>query len=130
MPESAYCPRVKGRGVYRPLPCYGKQEVKPVPFKKVVCWKQEMLPEVMDTEALQVKKHIFLATHHPVKMYRRQQMHGRFSDSAYDEASFLQDFLARPNFIFVPILGNSGTGKPTSALASPIFQKQKHGVSC
>ena len=82
-----------------------------MPFKKVVCWKQEMLPEVMDTEALQVKKHIFLATHHPVKMYRRQQMHGRFSDSAYDEASFLQDFLARPNFIFVPILGTSGTGK-------------------
>ena len=70
-----------------------------------------MIPEVMDTEALQVKNHIFLATHHPVKMYRRQKMHERFSDSAYDEASFLKDFLARPNFIFVPVLGTSGSGK-------------------
>jgi len=79
-------------------------------FSKYVCWKPDMVRQVMDVEATQPEDHIFLATHHPTKMYRQNLTEAQ-SRIPYDEESFLKDFLETPDFAFVPILGTSGTGK-------------------
>lgn len=79
-------------------------------FSKYVCWKPEIVCKVMDVEATQPEDHIFLATHHPTKMYR-QNLTETQSRIPYDEESLLKDFLETPDFAFVPILGTSGTGK-------------------
>ena len=79
-------------------------------FRKYACWNPEMIRKVMDVEATQPEEHIFLATHSPVKMYRQSLTEAQ-SKVAYDEEQLLQDFLATPDFAFVPILGTSGTGK-------------------
>lgn len=79
-------------------------------FSRYVCWKPEMVRQVMDVEATQPEDYIFLATHHPTKMYR-QNLAETVSQVPYDEERFLRDFLATPDFSFVPILGASGTGK-------------------
>jgi len=64
----------------------------------------------MNVEATQPLDHVFLATHHPVAMYR-QELIQEESPLEYDEEKFLQDFLATKDFLFVPVLGESGTGK-------------------
>jgi len=79
-------------------------------FSKFVCWKSDMVRQVMDVEATQPEDHIFLATHHPAKMYRQNLTEAQ-SRIPYDEENFLKDFLETPDFVFVPILGTSGTGK-------------------
>lgn len=79
-------------------------------FSKYVCWRPEMVRKVMDVEATQPDDHIFLATHHPIKMYR-QPLTATQSKVPYDEEKFLKDFLETPDFAFVPVLGTSGTGK-------------------
>jgi hypothetical protein len=79
-------------------------------FSKYVCWQPEMVRKVMDVEATQPEDHIFLATHHPIKMYRQDLTEAQ-SRIPYDEESLLKDFLETPDFAFVPVLGTSGTGK-------------------
>ncbi|MBW4558090.1 MAG: hypothetical protein KME59_19580 [Trichormus sp. ATA11-4-KO1] len=79
-------------------------------FKNFVCWKPNMIRRVMDVEATQPPNHLFLATHHPVAMYR-QELIKASSRVEYDEEKFLRDFLAEKDFAFVPVLGGSGTGK-------------------
>lgn len=79
-------------------------------FSKYICWKTDMVRQVMDVEATQPEDHIFLATHHPTKMYRQNITEAQ-SRVPYDEERFLEDFLETPDFVFVPILGTSGTGK-------------------
>lgn len=79
-------------------------------FSKYVCWKTDMVRQVMDVEATQPEDHIFLATHYSTKMYR-QNLTDAKSRFPYDEERFLEDFLKTPDFVFVPILGTSGTGK-------------------
>ncbi|MBD2101018.1 protein DpdH [Leptolyngbya sp. FACHB-261] len=79
-------------------------------FSKYVCWKTDMVRQVMDVEATQPEDHIFLATHHPTKMYRQNLTEAQ-SRIPYDGERLLKDFLETPDFAFVPILGTSGTGK-------------------
>src|SRR5690349_10550175 len=79
-------------------------------FKRFVCWDSDQVLRVMDTEALQPPKHIFLATHHPSLMYR-QDFANPNARREYDEESFLRDFLSPHDFAFVPVLGAAGTGK-------------------
>ncbi|QXE25867.1 hypothetical protein B6N60_04587 [Richelia sinica FACHB-800] len=69
-----------------------------------------MIRRVMDVEATQSPNHLFLATHHPVAMYR-QELIKASSSVKYDEEKFRRDFLAEKDFAFVPVLGGSGTGK-------------------
>lgn len=81
-------------------------------FEKFVCWNLDRVRRVMDVEATQPENHLFLATHHPIAMYRQELI--RDSDASriqYDEELFLKDFLAETDFAFVPVLGSSGTGK-------------------
>ncbi len=79
-------------------------------FKNFVCWNQDMIRRVMNVEATQSSNHLFLATHHPISMYRQDSIRSS-SQHEYDEAQFLQDFLAEKDFAFVPVLGETGTGK-------------------
>lgn len=79
-------------------------------FQNFVCWNLDRVRRVMDVEATQPPPHLFLATHHPVAMYRQELIEAP-SRVAYDEERFFKDFLAEKDFAFVPVLGGSGTGK-------------------
>lgn len=79
-------------------------------FKGVVCWREDMVAKAMDTEALQTSRAIFLATHHPIRMYRASNVQGGRSEPD-DEHRFLKDFLRPEGWAFAAVLGESGTGK-------------------
>jgi hypothetical protein len=79
-------------------------------FQNFVCWNLERVRRVMEVEATQPPNHLFLATHHPIAMYRQELIEAS-SRIEYDEDKFLKDFLAERDFAFVPVLGGSGTGK-------------------
>jgi hypothetical protein len=79
-------------------------------FQNFVCWRSEQVQRVMNVEATQPPDHVFLATHHPVAMKREELIKGG-SEIRYSEEEFLRDFLATEDFAFVPVLGESGTGK-------------------
>ncbi|OKH55506.1 hypothetical protein NIES2101_03710 [Calothrix sp. HK-06] len=81
-------------------------------FKNFVCWDLKRVRQVMDIEATQPANHLFLATHYPITMYRQDLIqNSNASQMQYDEEQFLRDFIAEKDFAFVPVLGNSGTGK-------------------
>lgn len=79
-------------------------------FKNYVCWRSEQVQRIMNVEATQPLDHIFLATHYPIAMKRGELIKGE-SQICYSEEEFLKDFLATADFAFVPVLGESGTGK-------------------
>jgi hypothetical protein len=79
-------------------------------FEGFVCWNESQLPRVMNTEALQTENSVFLATHHPIRMYRQSLRRAEVQEK-YDQKRFLDDFLAQKSFAFTPVLGNAGTGK-------------------
>jgi hypothetical protein len=75
-----------------------------------VCWRSEQVGQVMDTEALHTPDHVFLATHSSILMVRKDHP-GDDAGVPYPQEQFLRDFLAPRDFAFVPVLGESGTGK-------------------
>ncbi len=79
-------------------------------FERFVCWDSARAQHVMNTEALQTPNEVFLATHHPVRMYK-QELRQPDSRVAYDQEALLRDFLAPAGYSFVPVLGSAGTGK-------------------
>jgi hypothetical protein len=88
-----------------------------MPFERYLCWDPMWAERVMNTEALQPPPHVFLAVHHPVKMFQttltalyKGQPSGR-EVSRYTEEQFLKELLKPKDFAFVPVLGNAGTGK-------------------
>ena len=98
-------------------------------FTKFVCWNVDRVRHVMGVEATQTPDSIFLATHHPIAMYR-QELIDAPSRVTYSESEFLKDFLAEKDFAFVPVLGSSGTGKSHLIrwLAANIASTQKRRV--
>ncbi len=88
-----------------------------MPFQQFVCWEPAWAERVMNTEALQPPTHVFLAVHHPVKMFRTTLTalyKGQSVERAaalYSERQFLEELLRPKDFAFVPVLGNAGTGK-------------------
>ncbi|MEG4504199.1 protein DpdH [Microcoleus sp. F6_B4] len=98
-------------------------------FTKFVCWDVERVRRVMGVEATQTADSIFLATHHPIAMYRQELIEVP-SRVPYSEGQFLKDFLAEQDFAFVPVLGSSGTGKSHLIrwLAANIESTQKRRV--
>jgi hypothetical protein len=98
-------------------------------FTKFVCWDVERVRRVMGVEATQTADSIFLATHHPIAMYRQELIEAP-SQVRYSEQQFLKDFLAEQDFAFVPVLGSSGTGKSHLIrwLAANIESTQKRRV--
>lgn len=79
-------------------------------FSRYVCWQPEIVQRVMNVEAIQAENHLFLATHNPMVMYR-QDLSDAASRVPYDEQQLLKDFLAPSDFVFMTVLGSSGTGK-------------------
>lgn len=98
-------------------------------FTKFVCWDVDRVRRVMGVEATQTPDSIFLATHHPIAMYRQELIEAP-SRVSYSEEQFLKDFLAEQDFAFVPVLGSSGTGKSHLIrwLAANIESTQKRRV--
>lgn len=98
-------------------------------FTKFVCWDVERVRRVMGVEATQTADSIFLATHHPIAMYRQELIEVP-SRVRYSEEQFLKDFLVEQDFAFVPVLGSSGTGKSHLIrwLAANIESTQKRRV--
>ena len=86
-------------------------------FERVVCWEPEDVHNVIDTEAIQTPDHIFLATHHPMKMYRQDWGSDAVS---LDQSQFLEQFLSIEDFVFVPVLGDVGTGKSHLVLVNRV----------
>lgn len=81
-------------------------------MKGNICWNEDIIGRVLETEALEVKEHTFLASHTPVKMYR--EMNTSIAQSnlvPYSESQFLEDFLKRDNYMLATVLGDIGTGK-------------------
>jgi hypothetical protein len=78
-------------------------------FERFVCWEPSRIQQVMNTEALQPRNEVFLATHAPVRMHRGTR--AKDAHVPYDQESFRRDFLAPEGYAFVPVLGNAGTGK-------------------
>lgn len=80
-------------------------------FDRVVCWRMDDTRQILDIEATRSSDAVFMATHSPISM-RRKERHDREASTEYAEAAFLDDFLD-PNeeFRFVPVLGKTGVGK-------------------
>jgi energy-coupling factor transporter ATP-binding protein EcfA2 len=80
-------------------------------FQQVVCWRDEAVRRILDIEAIRLSDPVFLATHHPVPMYRMDVV-GKDTKREYDQEQLLEDFLdPKERFRFVPILGSTGVGK-------------------
>jgi energy-coupling factor transporter ATP-binding protein EcfA2 len=73
-------------------------------FRRFVCWEVPPIESVLNPDALQTSDPVFLATHHPMRMWRD-------SNVSYDEQSFLREFLKPRDYALVPILGHAGMGK-------------------
>lgn len=74
-----------------------------------ICWKAPQVAITMDPDALQAPDYRFLATHHPMQMIKKDRFKG--DGVRIDQEAFLQAFLDPEDFVFVPVLGDSGTGK-------------------
>lgn len=80
-----------------------------VDMRGFVCWNPKLIDRVLDTEAMHVPAPLFLATHHPIKMYKETSQSSK--GAKYDEEKFYIDFITQEEYIFAAVLGEAGTGK-------------------
>ena len=73
-------------------------------FRGYVCWDESRIETVLNPDALQTSDAAFLATHHPMLMWRDASV-------PYDEQSFLTEFLKPRDYAFATVLGHAGMGK-------------------
>ncbi len=79
-------------------------------MKKYICWDQDSVNVVMNTEAEVIEPYVFAAVHRPVKMTRGATINSE--GRIYTQDELLSDFLSpTKEDMFVPILGPSGSGK-------------------
>ena len=81
------------------------------PFRGYTCWTPVDVNDTVVVDAVNSSPAVFLATHRPSQMLRRDfsATHG---GTLIDEEQLLLDFLApNPGLLFLPIIGESGTGK-------------------
>jgi hypothetical protein len=81
------------------------------PFQGYICWTPANVNDTVSVDAVSPSPAVFLATHRPSQMLRRD-----FSATSggvlIEEEQLLQEFLApNPGMLFLPIVGDSGTGK-------------------
>jgi hypothetical protein len=80
-------------------------------FRGYVCWTAANVDETVVVDAVNPSPAVFLATHRPSQMLRRD-FSATEGGTLIDEEQLLQDFLAsNPGLFFLPIIGESGTGK-------------------
>src|SRR5690348_1824868 len=85
-------------------------------MKRFICWNREWVNETVHTEAPEASRSVFLATHAPLRISRRDA--SRPDDSEYElpvsEDQVLEDFLEREannGILVMPVIGASGSGK-------------------
>lgn len=80
-------------------------------FEGFVCWSRAHVNETIVVDAVNSSPAVFLATHRPSQMLRRD-FSAPTGGALIDEEQLLQEFLApNPGLLFLPIIGESGTGK-------------------
>jgi hypothetical protein len=80
-------------------------------FAGYVCWVPSYVNETIVVDAVNSSPAVFLATHQPSQMLRRD-FSAPAGGALIDEEQLLQEFLApNPGLLFLPIIGDSGTGK-------------------
>jgi len=80
-------------------------------FERFVCWTQSAVNETVVVDAVNSSRAVFLATHRPSQLLRRDFTTAE-GGTLIDEEQLLEEFLARhPGLLFMPIIGESGTGK-------------------
>ena len=80
-------------------------------FRGYVCWTAANVDETVVVNAVNPSPAVFLATHRPSQMWRRD-FSATEGGALIDEEQLLQDFLeTNPGLFFLPVIGESGTGK-------------------
>lgn len=80
-------------------------------FEGFVCWSPSHVNETIVVDAVNPSPAVFLATHRPTQILRRD-FSATTGGVLIDEEQLLKEFLApNPGLLFVPIIGESGTGK-------------------
>ena len=81
------------------------------PFRGYTCWTPADVNDTVVVDAVNSSPAVFLATHRPSQMLRRD-FSATQGGTLIDEEQLLLDFLApNPGLLFLPITGESGTGK-------------------
>ncbi|WBB72598.1 protein DpdH [Micromonospora sp. WMMD1128] len=84
-------------------------------LRERVCWKASTAIATLSTEAVSPSTSVFLATHVPLRISRRDpQLRADVGGIAVTEEDVLDDFLNRPlgnGVLLMPVIGQSGTGK-------------------
>ena len=81
-------------------------------LKNYVCWRKELIPLVMDPEALQIQDEYFLATHHETFMQRVDWSGKARKGSPMTERELLTQFLDKhAQHQLFAIIGAAGCGK-------------------
>lgn len=80
-------------------------------MEKFVCWTNGWVDETVVVDAVNSSGAVFLATHRPSQLLRRD-FNATEGGTLIDEETLLTEFLAsNPGLLFLPIIGESGTGK-------------------
>jgi hypothetical protein len=84
-------------------------------LKERVCWTVSTAVSTLSTEAVSPSTAVFLATHAPLSIRRRDpQLRDEVAGTVVTEEDVLKDFLNRPpgnGALLMPVIGESGTGK-------------------
>lgn len=80
-------------------------------FERFVCWTATGVDDTVVVDAVNSSRAVFLATHRPSQLLRRDFAAAE-GGTLIDEEQLLDEFLAKnPGLLFLPITGESGTGK-------------------
>jgi hypothetical protein len=80
-------------------------------FRGYTCWTPADVNDTVVVDAVNSSPAVFLATHRPSQMLRRD-FSATQGGTLIDEEQLLLDFLVpNPGLLFLPIIGESGTGK-------------------
>jgi uncharacterized protein (DUF2384 family) len=80
-------------------------------MERFVCWTPDAVDATVVVDAVNSSRAVFLATHRPSQLLRRD-FTATEGGALIDEEELLKEFLApNPGLLFMPIVGESGTGK-------------------
>jgi hypothetical protein len=82
-------------------------------FREYICWRDDAVLATTPRDAASLEDGHFQAIHHPLRLRRRrldERSHGRWVTEP-EIVQALQGPLRRDGYLFIPIVGGSGTGK-------------------
>src|SRR5690606_14710522 len=83
-----------------------------MPFSKFACWDRDTLADTIVIDAATPFDSVFLATHHPSRILKRETGALAGVGQPYTEQEVLQDLLrSDADPLLLPIVGESGSGK-------------------